>query len=189
MPGAEFTIKEDVDAIPILPGAAIVLRAGEKVRVLASNGGYFSLQRADGQVVKVLWKFAPSLDLSAPSAPPVEETPAPEEPKPVVGSAEESAVWDALSTVYDPEIPANIVDLGLIYGVDIRPFPGGGSSVTVRMTLTAPGCEMAEDIRYDAERKVKALPGVADARVEVVFDPPWTPDRMTEAAKLQLGML
>ena len=107
---------------------------------------------------------------------------------PVAGTADEKAIWDALETVFDPEIPSNIVDLGLVYGVDIKPFPGGGSSVMVTMTLTAPGCEMAEDIRMDAQQKIKALPGVSDARVEVVFDPPWTPDRMSEAAKLQLGM-
>lgn len=191
----EFSIKYDVDAKPILPGAPIVLRQGEKVRVISSVGGYFSVQRSDGQVVKVPWQFAPALDMDLPKPweiirPPGEEAPAPA-PAPTKSEAStplENAVWDALSTCYDPEIPANIVDLGLIYGVDIHPFPGGGSSVTVRMTLTAPGCEMAEEIRYDAEYKVKGLPGVSDARVEVVFDPPWTADRMSEAAKLQLGM-
>jgi probable FeS assembly SUF system protein SufT len=184
----EFNIKTDTDAKPILPGAAIVLRQGEKVRMLSSAGGYFSVQRSDGQVVKVPWKSAAALDLAEPFVPP--EPPVSEEPTPtpVSGSVEEPAVWDALKTCFDPEIPANIVELGLIYGVDIKPFPGGGSSVVITMTLTAPGCEMAEDIRLDAQSKVKALAGVADARVEVVFDPPWTPDRMTEAARLQLGM-
>ena len=185
----EFSIKYDVDAKPILPGAPSVLRQGEKVRVISSVGGYFSVQRSDGQVVKVTWKNAPALDVEMPLMPQAEST-VPEEPapKPVAGTAEEKAIWDALETAFDPEIPSNIVDLGLVYGVDIKHFPGGGSSVMVTMTLTAPGCEMAEDIRMDAQQKIKALPGVSDARVEVVFDPPWTPDRMSEAAKLQLGM-
>jgi probable FeS assembly SUF system protein SufT len=185
----EFNIKFDVDAKSILPGAPIVLRQGEKVHMLSSAGGYFSLQRSDGQVVKVAWKNAPALDVEMPLMPQAEST-VPEEPAPtpVAGTAEEKAIWDALETVFDPEIPVNVVDLGLVYGVQIKFFPGGGSDVVITMTMTAPGCEMADEICLDAQRKVKALPGVSDARVEVVFDPPWTQDRMSEAAKLQLGM-
>ncbi len=188
MAGGEFKIKYDTDAVSILPGAAIVLRAGEKVHMLSSAGGYFSVQRSDGQVVRIPWKEAPALDLETPVPEPALATPTTASPQPVEGTAEEAAVWAALKTCFDPEIPVDIVELGLVYGVAIQPFPGGGSSVAVTMTMTAPGCEMAEDIRLDAQRKVQALPGVAEAKVEVVFDPPWTQDRMSDAARLQLGM-
>jgi len=184
----EFILKSDTDAKPILPGAAIVLRQGEKVRMLSSVGGYFSVQREDGQVVKVPWKNASALDLAEPLQPPEPVEPEATIPVPVSGFVEEPAVWEALKTCFDPEIPVNIVELGLVYGVKVQSFPGGGSSVTITMTMTAPGCEMADEIRNDVEWKVRALPGVAEVKVEVVFEPAWTPDRMSEAARLQLGM-
>lgn len=94
-------------------------------------------------------------------------------------------VVDALRTVYDPEIPVNIYDLGLIYGVDID-APG---AVHLRMTLTSPGCPVAQTFPATVEGAVRAVAGVTGASVELVWEPPWGPDRMTEAAKLQLGML
>ncbi len=97
----------------------------------------------------------------------------------------EKLVVDALRTVYDPEIPVNIHELGLIYGVDIDP----SGAVTVRMTLTAPGCPAAGELPIEVEERVRAVPGVTGVKVEIVFDPPWNPSRMSEAAKLQLGLL
>lgn len=96
----------------------------------------------------------------------------------------EPAITDALRTVFDPEIPVNIHDLGLIYGIDISDT----GEVVVRMTLTAPNCPMAGVIVMQVEAKVKAVEGVTGAKVELVWDPPWTPDRMTEAAKLDAGI-
>ena len=90
----------------------------------------------------------------------------------------------ALRKVYDPEMPVNIYELGLIYGVDVSP----GAAVTVRMTLTSPACPVAGSLPPEVEAKIRAIPGVSAAKVDIVWDPPWTPDRMTEAAKLQLGM-
>jgi probable FeS assembly SUF system protein SufT len=101
----------------------------------------------------------------------------------------EEAVWDALRTVYDPEIPVNIVDLGLIYDIRCTELPGGGHSVVVVMTLTAPGCGMSELIKADVEQEAYCVPGVRDVAVNIVFDPPWSMDRMTEAAKLELGFM
>ncbi len=92
-------------------------------------------------------------------------------------------VIEALRTCYDPEIPVNIYDLGLIYDIEITPE----GVVTVRMTLTAPGCPVAFSLPVEVEAKVRSLEGVTDARVELVWDPPWTPDRMSEMARLQLG--
>jgi len=94
-------------------------------------------------------------------------------------------VMEALSSVYDPEIPVDIYELGLIYGVDISVE----GAVTVRMTLTAPACPAAQSLPVEVEQKVAALPGVSGVKVDIVWDPPWGPDRMSEAARLQLGIL
>lgn len=95
----------------------------------------------------------------------------------------ESKVMDALKTVYDPEIPVNIYDLGLIYDVNVKP----DYTVEICMTLTSPACPVAGSLPPEVEQKVKAVPGVSSCLVEVVWDPPWSPDRMSEAARLELG--
>lgn len=97
----------------------------------------------------------------------------------------EQLVVETLRGVYDPEIPVNIYELGLIYGVAVDP----AGVVTVRMTLTAPGCPAAQTLPCEVEERVRALPGVTDAKIDVVFDPPWDRSRMSEAARLQLGLL
>ena len=109
---------------------------------------------------------------------------------PPSGPFREEMIWQQLKTVRDPEIPVNIVDLGLIYAVAAVPVGGGidgGKRVEVRMSLTAPGCTMSDVIKAEVERKLAALPEVSEVKVDVVFDPPWSPDMMSEAAKLQLG--
>ncbi|PYQ11727.1 MAG: SUF system Fe-S cluster assembly protein [Acidobacteria bacterium] len=97
----------------------------------------------------------------------------------------EKQVVDALRTCYDPEIPVNIYELGLIYNVDIQP----GGAVNIRMTLTSPMCPVAESLPPEVETKIRSIPDVSSAKVEVVWDPPWTPAMMSEAAKLQLNMM
>jgi metal-sulfur cluster biosynthetic enzyme len=97
------------------------------------------------------------------------------------------AVLEALKTVRDPEIPVNIVDLGLVYAAAAVPAENGGKRIEVRMTLTAPGCAMSDVIKAEVERKLAALPEVREVRVDVVFDPPWDKSKMSEAAKLELG--
>ena len=99
----------------------------------------------------------------------------------------EEMIWKQLKTVRDPEIPVNIVDLGLIYAAAALPTENGGKRIEVRMTLTAPGCSMSDVIKAEVERKLAALPEVREVKVEVVFDPPWDKSRMSEAAKLHLG--
>jgi len=103
-------------------------------------------------------------------------------PNPVVIEAE---VIEAMRNVFDPEIPVNIYELGLIYEVKVEPT----GAVAVRMTLTSPSCPAAQSLPGEVQEKIKAIPGVTDVSVDVVWDPPWEPSRMTEAAKLQLGML
>ncbi len=101
----------------------------------------------------------------------------------------EKQIWDQLRLCYDYEIPVNIVELGLIYGFKIEDLPEGGKSVEVRLTFTSPMCPMGDLIKKDVERRVETVPGVKKVFVEIVWDPPWDPTRMSEAAKLQLGML
>src|SRR5208337_5003149 len=96
-------------------------------------------------------------------------------------------VWDQLKTVYDPEIPVNIVDLGLIYDCAIADIETGGKKIDIQMSMTAPGCGMGSVLKADVESKLARLPEVKDVHVEVVFDPPWNPSRMSETAKLKLG--
>lgn len=114
-----------------------------------------------------------------------------EKPATVSQSADgnlEQAAWEQLKTCYDPEIPVNIVDLGLVYSLTIQPG-ASGSSVTVQMTLTAPGCGMGPIIAGEARQKILSLDGIADADVQLVWDPPWSPDRISEAGRQKLGMV
>ncbi len=101
----------------------------------------------------------------------------------------EEKIWDQLRLCYDYEIPVNIVELGLIYETKITDIAEGGKSVLVRMTFTSPMCPMGDLIKKDVERRVATVPGVKNVSVEIAFDPPWDQSRMSEAAKLQLGML
>jgi metal-sulfur cluster biosynthetic enzyme len=101
----------------------------------------------------------------------------------------EEQIWDQLRLCYDYEIPVNIVELGLIYDFKIEELPEGKKSVEVRMTFTSPMCPMGDLIKKDVERRVETVPGVKKVSVVIAFDPPWDPTRMTEAAKLQLGLL
>jgi len=107
---------------------------------------------------------------------------------PVAGPFREEMIWQQLKTVRDPEIPVNIVDLGLIYAAAALPAENGGKRIEVRMTLTAPGCAMSDVIKAEVERKLAALPEVREVRVDVVFDPPWDKSRMSPEARMMLGL-
>ena len=106
---------------------------------------------------------------------------------PVSGPFREEMIWQQLKTVRDPEIPVDIVNLGLVYAATATQLEGGGRRIDVRMSLTAPGCSMSDAIKAEVERKLAALPEVKAVHVEIVFDPPWNPGMMSEGAKLQLG--
>jgi probable FeS assembly SUF system protein SufT len=172
-------LRRDCEAIAVPSGQRQTLPAGTKVRILQARGGDFTITterhaafRIDGADADALGRQAESSAVPAiPGGPLTQE-----------------CVLNVLKTVYDPELPVNVVDLGLIYSCDIAPRPQGGSSVSIRMALTSPGCGMSNVLKADVERKLKQLPGVEEAQVEVVFDPPWTPERMSEGARLQLGM-
>ena len=124
-------------------------------------------------------KDADALGLTPPSA---AEAPAGEP-----AALSEKMVWDQLKTVFDPEIPVNIADLGLIYSCVTTPLAQGGNRIEIKMSMTAPGCGMGNVLKADVEGKLAKLPDVKEVNVEIVFEPPWGPSRMSEAAKLQLG--
>lgn len=105
------------------------------------------------------------------------------------GPPEEEKLWDALKMVFDPEIPVNIVDLGLVYNLEVKPRDEGGHHVTVDMTLTAPGCGMGPTIAQDAKMKIEQVPGATEADVRLVWDPPWHQDMISEVGKMELGLL
>lgn len=107
------------------------------------------------------------------------------------GAPDPAAVWEQLKKVYDPEIPVNIVDLGLVYSLKVEPLEGSADrhSVVVAMTLTAPGCGMGPVIAEDARNRVLGVPGVNQARVDIVWDPPWTQTMISEDGKMQLGLI
>jgi FeS assembly SUF system protein len=136
-------------------------------------------------------RIIPLADVPAPSAQPAADTTA--VPANASGFTRDplntlkyrAQITDALAKVYDPEIPVNIYELGLIYDIDVDT----DANVLVRMTLTAPACPSAQTIPLDAERRIREVEGLKDVKVEVVWDPPWTKDRMSDAAKLTLGML
>jgi probable FeS assembly SUF system protein SufT len=169
------TLKRDCPAIAVPAGSPQVLSAGTTVRITQAAGTSYTVA-AGGALYRVEEKDADALGLSGPAT---------EARAPLTFS--ERMVWDQLKTVYDPEIPVNIVDLGLIYSSEISEHPEGGKKIDVAMSLTAPGCGMSDVLKADVERKLARLPEVREVRVQVVFDPPWSPARMSEAAKLQLG--
>lgn len=168
-------LARDVEVVEIPSGERRVLPKGMLVRLSQSLGGSYTVEGGVGQLFRVDGKDADAIALE------VTESEAAKE------ALSEKAVWETLRTIYDPEIPVNIADMGLIYGCAITPVGDGQSRVDIRMTLTAPGCGMSEVLKNDVERRVSQLDGVKDVKVEVVFDPPWEPSRMSEAARLQLG--
>lgn len=166
------------DAIEIPSGRVFTLPAGTKVRVMQSLGDTYTVLTDAGYMARVAQEDADALGL---------------EVKSTLASIDDDRslderVWDVLRTCYDPEIPVNIVDLGLVYHCQVHPMDEGGNRVEIRLTLTAPGCGMGDVLRADVQRKLVRLRGVSYADVEVVFDPPWDRSRMSEAAMLQLGM-
>jgi len=175
-PGEFTTLTRACEATQIPSGVPHPLPAGNQVRLMQSLGGSYTVITDQGYMVRIDAKDADALGLTAPAV--AEAAPA---------EFSEQLVWDLLRTVYDPEIPVNVVDLGLIYECKIEPVEGG-NRIDMKMTMTAPGCGMADVLKSDIQRKLSALPTVKDLNVEVVFDPPWHPARMSEAARLQLGL-
>lgn len=185
MPREPVILLRDVDATLIPSGERALLPAGTWLVVQQTLGDSFTLMNDRGLLVRVAGADADALgEPYEAQARQVNEARAAR----LEGPFEEQKVWEALKDVYDPEIPASIVELGLVYSVASEPVEGG-HRVLVHMTLTAPGCGIGPVLVDDVRRKVLSVPGVKQADVELVFEPPWDPSRMSEAARLQLGML
>jgi probable FeS assembly SUF system protein SufT len=169
----------EVERIP--SGVHVELAAGTPAQITQALGSSFTLY-VEGQLVRLRGTDADAIGKPMPAHPALDA--------PATASLEEARelVWRTLKTCYDPEIPVDIVELGLIYACDVQPAQQGRADVSIRMTLTAPGCGMGESLANEVADKVLALPCVAQVRVEVVFDPPWDRSMMSEAAVLQLGL-
>ncbi len=176
-----ISLTRDCIAELVPSGEKIVLVKGEKVKITQALGGTYTLY-INGNLAKLAGKDADAIGKTVETVEDAAYTDAGIE-------AEEELVWDKLKMVYDPEIPVNIVDLGLVYDLKLTPVPGGKYDLVVKMTLTAPGCGMGPSIAADAEYKIGTLPGISIVKVELVWEPLWNRDMMTEAAKLQMGML
>ncbi len=175
----EATVARDVAAREIPSGTPITLRAGDPVIITQSLGGSYTVMTPVGFLARIDGK-----DADAIGEPLVTADAGAQE-----GRSPEDLAWDQLRTCYDPEIPVNIVDLGLVYACTLSPLPDGGQKIDVKFTLTAPGCGMGDVLREDIRGKLLTIPGIKEADVQVVFDPPWSLQMMSDAAKLQLGMM
>jgi probable FeS assembly SUF system protein SufT len=172
---AEYSfVRRECPAVRIPEGTPAVLSSGTRVRITQSLGGSFTVATDRGYLFRIEARDADALG-KAPGDPL-------EEP---AEATLEDRIWARLRTCYDPEIPINIVDLGLIYSCEIQEE---GRRVEIKMTLTAPGCGMGPILAQDVQQKVESLPEVERTAVEVVFDPPWDKNMMSEAARLELGL-
>lgn len=172
-------IQRDVFAMLVPSGARVMLHKGTEVSITQALGNSFTVN-VYGNLARIDAKDADALGREVRTL--LDDLPE--------GASVEDKVWAQLHTVYDPEIPVNIVDLGLIYTCKLMPAAEEGRvNVHIDMTLTAPGCGMGPVIVNDVQEKVAAIPEVAQVEVELVFDPPWSQDRMSDVAKLELGVL
>jgi len=178
---APVTLARDVEAAIIPAGERVTLQKGQTARITQNLGGSYTVV-VNGNMFRIEGKDADALGLAMAAR-------AVAAAGPVTQEGLEKEIWNQLRSCYDPEIPVNIVDLGLIYDCQLTPLPAGGYRVEVKMTLTAPGCGMGPMIAQDVQNKVLSLEGVEDVAVELVWDPPWNQAMMTEAARLQLGLL
>jgi len=173
-------LTRDVIGTLIPAGTKVELPSGTDATITQALGGSYTIQ-VEGHLFRIEGKDADALGK--------EPTRGPEVPENATDQDLENAVIEQLRTVYDPEIPINVVELGLIYESKLEHLPDGKRKAVIRMTLTAPGCGMGDILVADAKSKVLQIPGITEADVQLVFDPPWTQDRMSEAARLQTGMM
>jgi len=176
------TLTRDVEASIVPVGTRVTLQRGEQAHITQSLGGTYTVI-VNGNMFRIDSKDADALGLE------VQAKPAAPVSGPVTQEQLEKQVWDSLKTCYDPEIPVNIVDLGLIYDCHLTPIGENNYKADVKMTLTAPGCGMGPVLAQDVQNKLISLEPIDEANVELVWDPPWNQSMMTEAAKLQLGLM
>ena len=173
-------LTRDCEATQIPAGMTTTLPAGTPVDITQTLGGSYTVHAMGGGLFRIAAKDADALGLQ----PGAEAAQPPADSGPV----DEKSVWETLRNCYDPEIPVNIVDLGLVYDMHIEPRPSGRCAVSVKMTLTAPGCGMGTVIAGDARQKLLVLPDVEAADVEIVWDPPWHQSMITAEGRRILGL-
>jgi probable FeS assembly SUF system protein SufT len=174
------TFTRDCPAVLIPAGEKVTLPEGSKGFMTQALGGSFTIY-IEGNLFRVAGRDGDAIGKPALAAPEV--------PEDATEAEIESAVWQQLRTCYDPEIPINIVELGLVYECKIERMEAGRRVVNIKMTLTAPGCGMGEILAQDVREKVEVIPTVDRADVELVFDPPWNQSMMSEEARLEAGLL
>ena len=174
------TLERDVTATIIPAGEALTLREGTSGFITQALGGSFTVY-IEGNLFRIAGADADALGK--------EPVPPPAIPMDTSDKDIEDVIWKQLKTCFDPEIPINIVDLGLIYRCEVTALTNGQRSVSVDMTLTAPGCGMGEILVQDAQEKIAVIPTVDDVKVELVFDPPWNQSMMSDEARLQTGLM
>ncbi|MCE3026280.1 putative Fe-S cluster assembly protein SufT [Salinicola endophyticus] len=177
--GQEMPLQRDVEVISIPFGKTITLPEDSVVAVMQAKGSSVSVSY-EGRLYLIEGQDLDALGLTPTPRPTLDPAASEEEM--------EAFVWEQLRTCFDPEIPVNIVELGLVYGCRIERLLSGERMVTIRMTLTAPGCGMGDVIAEDARRKILGAPQFSKVHVEIVFDPPWSREMMSEEARLELGM-
>ena len=180
----EFTTTRDVEAIQIPSGNKTTIPEGTPGVVTQTLGGSYTIATYQG-LARIAEKDLDAIGLEKPATP----NGATKSVWQRRGPVDEKAVWDQLRQCYDPEIPVNIVDLGLVYDCQLIHKPEGGSKVEVKMTLTAPGCGMGPAIAHDAQSKILSIEGVDEADVQLVWDPPWNQNMISEAGRMKLGMI
>lgn len=174
----------DCEAIQIPSGHKVLLPAGTYVTITQSLHGAYTVMTEHGDIVGIAPQDVDAL------GPEVAATRSPRPPGPEQGPTDlEHLIWAQLKTCLDPEIPFNIVDLGLVYGCHLIPLPQGGYKVEVAFTLTSPTCGMGEWLKADIASKLLSVPGVTEVNVQIVFEPPWDQSRMSEEAKRELGLI
>ncbi len=176
-----ITLTRDVEAAIIPIGERVTLQKGERAYITQSLGGSYTVV-VNGNMFRIEGQDADALGLEVAAKPSGTGAPISQE-------LLEKEIWNQLRSCYDPEIPVNIVDLGLIYDCHLSPMTPDSYKVEVKMTLTAPGCGMGPMLAQDVQNKLLSLEGVDDVAVELVWDPPWNQGMMTEHAKLQLGLM
>jgi probable FeS assembly SUF system protein SufT len=174
------TLSRDVEGTVIPYGDRITLGEGGEVHLTQALGGSFTVMTERGYLVRIEGIDADAIGETLPPAPSAEEQ---------AGKSTEQRVWDQLRTCYDPEIPVSIVELGLVYVCEVEERAQGGQKVKIQTTLTSPACPLGGVLAEDIRRKVATVPGVSEVEVEIVFTPPWSSAMMSDAARLQLGLM
>ena len=176
-----IALRRDCTATTVPSGDFVLLSEGGEVQIVQQLGGSITVRTEMGSLLRIAGEDADALGLEASSH--AESSADPSQP------FDMDQVYAALDQVYDPEIPVSIVQLGLVYRCEELPGPLDTRRIEIDMSMTAPGCGMGDVLRADAARAVLAVPGVGDVEVNLVWDPPWSIHRMSEATRLQLGLL